>query len=1457
MSVIPLIASAADLEPAIRHGNRNPAARWYIAKRAAAMGLADVVPSDWAVVAAGMPDFLKKDDDSDADDSGNDGDKKTCSVKDCDKAAVMFGKCKEHAKSGGKKKAVKASGESTLPRRQGAGKIGRMDSITAAAWDDNLHPRDRKGRFIEKMDIIDIFPASGGDKPTSRGRAVGLRRAATGNQIIVDVELPSGTVIQVRPDRIESSPESKARLDAPGVGTDAEGNPAPPGIDLTPRADAPARRHPLRDSYEAMSDEELQRTIDELNVGASRNNGMQPAARQAMIESLREAKEVRAERKAAADDAAFEAKRAERKADPDLRSNRDNRDPGRTDRTAPVGPAERDAKIAHRLAARERGETGTLADIDRAFYATPEGQAFKSGGYSARAGLDPQPVDGDEDRMVLDGKLYEYNAARRTWQSDTQNPQGPKTPGDAAVVLALNEKRDEVRGRSALRPSAVRAPEAPVEIEEGEDGEYVYNGTPYVRSGPGDWEDYDGTPAPGTVSEALDRAWDSRDTSQDGEELSDGGVIDEARQYFAPLGINDAEFDEIVSELAIGGSDIEDRYAEIYAEGVVRRLGDDIADGQDDYIDNTIQSAFDNYTGDRPPTVDSVANDLESSLDSVDDDVDDEDYEDQPDVPGDFGTHEDQNPDMEAQYDAAENIVGEDGADDYEVWSDQLADELSERGLTIGDLDPADAERAHAEGQSPMAFADEYAASLGGEPTVDEDQAYAGWATEWYDELDRRDLDPSMFDAADAEDAFRSGKTPAEYAQELADYENEDEGSSSDDAEGTLEDDPDYQVDTATPRGTGIIPATERLDWVAGTEEDRDFLRGEFDEYPEQTENALASNSALRDTLNGGRVDEVRSALDTHIERLQQLMTAVELDDEGDLAEGLDGAIARWEEYRDGLPSAPSPAPDRSKTVADAVAAWRQSDENDGSEAVIDALMARLPEDLDTPENRAIAQDWFNTNEEQDEGALIRSLERAEGPDAWAAELGLDTLETRNSDDLDFHEVSVEALGNLASRINPGALDPADHPATADSVRSAREKGGSAADFPELPVWAIRQYLEDPTGTSTPVPDGRNEDGVIESVPEGYVPADTSAAPGSSLARNPFGGPEGGSPEANSAKNTLGIAVSRAADKVSSTMSLEDALTELEQIYNLTDSDEAHKRLAKIMTATKMGGKQRKRYRELLDAYKGWGGDDSAAVSAKETAENLRADNPVKDRLKAKAAGKAVSLGGDVPDELAFGPTIGTPPEEIANGRDIDGRRVPSAMDDGQLENEAANYKALIDSGAASPQDRQRYLALRREQASRRVDTGNPTADAAISSLGQAAPRGMRVTNLGQSMTTEGPAGSMTEYHWVKASDGKWRLASTETYGNHEFVRGPGADASGWVVTPEVAARLDSMFVDPDAGTTQVKPADLKVGDEVRVGSGDWVTVIKRDASGNLELSNGGLVRASSSSPLRVRSGKA
>lgn len=45
---IPIIASVKDLPLGIRYGNQVPDARWYVTKRARALGCADRLPPQWS-----------------------------------------------------------------------------------------------------------------------------------------------------------------------------------------------------------------------------------------------------------------------------------------------------------------------------------------------------------------------------------------------------------------------------------------------------------------------------------------------------------------------------------------------------------------------------------------------------------------------------------------------------------------------------------------------------------------------------------------------------------------------------------------------------------------------------------------------------------------------------------------------------------------------------------------------------------------------------------------------------------------------------------------------------------------------------------------------------------------------------------------------------------------------------------------------------------------------------------------------------------------------------------------------------------------------------------------------------------------------------------------------------------------------------------------------------------------
>lgn len=171
MSSIPLVASAADVPRAVRYAERNPSARWYVARRAASLGYSDAVPAEWLEAADLTP-------------------------------------------------VVAASGKVKKP-------ISAIAKMADALWDAALHPRGRDGKFIEKGGAVDISVPGW---PPTRGRAVGVRKDAWGNEVLsvlIDPEshkklqkdghLPSGPEgtsepISLSPKWVTAAPDQKANL---------------------------------------------------------------------------------------------------------------------------------------------------------------------------------------------------------------------------------------------------------------------------------------------------------------------------------------------------------------------------------------------------------------------------------------------------------------------------------------------------------------------------------------------------------------------------------------------------------------------------------------------------------------------------------------------------------------------------------------------------------------------------------------------------------------------------------------------------------------------------------------------------------------------------------------------------------------------------------------------------------------------------------------------------------------------------------------------------------------------------------------------------------------------------------------------------------------------------------------------------------------------------------------------
>lgn len=148
-SSIPIVASADDLKSAIRFAERNPSSRHYVTKRAIALDAADQIPDEW-----GMAPLV----------------------------------------------AASARGASR--------RVGKM---IGDLWDASLHPRGRDGQFIEKGGSVNVYEGRGYDKPSGRGKAVGVEKDSNG-QTLVTVEMDGGGQIHVDPAMLDSAPAAKARL---------------------------------------------------------------------------------------------------------------------------------------------------------------------------------------------------------------------------------------------------------------------------------------------------------------------------------------------------------------------------------------------------------------------------------------------------------------------------------------------------------------------------------------------------------------------------------------------------------------------------------------------------------------------------------------------------------------------------------------------------------------------------------------------------------------------------------------------------------------------------------------------------------------------------------------------------------------------------------------------------------------------------------------------------------------------------------------------------------------------------------------------------------------------------------------------------------------------------------------------------------------------------------------------
>ena len=91
------------------------------------------------------------------------------------------------------------------------------ESVTAAIWNPDLHPRGKDGQFIEKFGIIKLFDYTdkkGKRRSEGRGTVLDIRpnTSTPGNPDII-VELDDGSRLSVKPNQVSSATDAKARLD--------------------------------------------------------------------------------------------------------------------------------------------------------------------------------------------------------------------------------------------------------------------------------------------------------------------------------------------------------------------------------------------------------------------------------------------------------------------------------------------------------------------------------------------------------------------------------------------------------------------------------------------------------------------------------------------------------------------------------------------------------------------------------------------------------------------------------------------------------------------------------------------------------------------------------------------------------------------------------------------------------------------------------------------------------------------------------------------------------------------------------------------------------------------------------------------------------------------------------------------------------------------------------------------
>lgn len=1193
MTTIPIIASAADVPGAVRHAQREAGARWYVARRAEALGRGDLIPRDWGITAAA---------------------------------------------------ATRPVARERLTRRQDGGKMGRMTRpITAAVsgdWDPDLHPRDRKGRFIEKMDLINIFSVEGGSVVTGRGVAVGNSRSA-GGEDFVHVQRDDGKTVKVPVSRVESAPPAKAKLDD---------------------ADAADR---------------------------ARRNEMQ--------------------------------------------------DPGLSNRDTKATSTETDAKIAFRLAAREGGDDRKLSDIDRDFYATEEGKAFKAGTSDASG---PQPVDGDYDRVVLGGKLFEKQQDG-SWKTRTKDPDNqpldPEPEEQAALEAMTAEQTEGIQPATPGLDTAFEGVD-----DDGENSEFAGYANQLLEEGRSYEEDdidEDGESELTAFNNALQDAIASGDEGKMREEASrlrsaleisyaDSGELPEDPTNAdagdladdEPTPDDDAFYEDEEGQSQLGG-DLDSRVEAVQTETSILGInfGDDLREAYASAKENEAagkwtqaRNDYDSARGDAIRAGDKdLAAELEVKANEMRDRIDAENKQaiadtygagPTPPPPADTDAFDDVESDddqptgndprskLKAQgwTDAELNEMDEadmlaelgpeadEGEDAPELDAAGVADYLREEGYDVDTYDVQSIMDAHPEWDNGQVIAEFEEWREADQYAYDPDWRNGGDAFEFPAETSRQDIerflieerdygadvvadlsDQELYDDWVAEggetDSFGEVDPDTIVGEEEDEDEDFEPGSMADpDGQGSLMDDPDHFADTVRELGSGSLAvdpdfgtqlnqdARDDLQGFRGMfdvdSEDGSWASGmsgwQFDNLIDAIDTWEEDNDAVDEATNDrlvGIVDYLdRQGIDSDAEGIARVIEArkqaMEMgwSQEEQMRNILEGqsideqnpaALRNIAEFLRNNPLGENTFGEGELTPAEVASDIEEYLDLSGREASTPDRTEGL-----TPEQLQQYDDYRNIDGYSEKEALEFVRSGTTPGQAPGVEVTDDDLQRVSGQT----GIGPVATRDILSRYQPG-----------EDRQAAIQRINEETNIGKV---AIRDTLDAYEGTGGYAPETSPE---AESAPESASQAE--------------GGSEAPTAPADhdEATHSQLLLMARSADKESVDHNRADAENELRTLIDKVHTGEhsvadAHKEMAGLMTRLKLGGKQRKRYRELLDKYFGQdGGDDSAKVQADAVADNLRDDNPVKEKLKAKASATLSNQDGTP------GATIKEPTDPAPKAEDL------------------------------------------------------------------------------------------------------------------------------------------------------------------------------------------------------------